>query len=56
MLEKIKSIIESCKTIDQLTTCLSFIDQPRAEIGPAQKSQIVDWIKEKREELLPSYL
>jgi hypothetical protein len=56
MLEKIKSIIESCKTIDQLTTCLSFVETPRKEIGPDQKIQIVNWIREKQEELQPSYL
>lgn len=46
-MQHIKRIIDSCETYDQAQTCLSFVEYPRPNIGPAEKQQILDWIRAK---------
>lgn len=47
MLDRIKRIIDSCETFDQVQTCTSFVEQPRPGIGLTEKQQILNWLLEK---------
>lgn len=51
MLERIKQIIDSCETLDQCQSCMSFVEWPRPGIEMEQRLQIVDWIRAKQDQI-----
>ena len=51
MMTRIKQIIDSCETYDQVKTCFSFAEQTRPGIGLQERSQILGWIRAKTNEL-----
>lgn len=50
-LNRIESIIDSCKTYDQVQTCLSFVNYPRQHVGQAEKFKILGLVQQKAYDL-----
>lgn len=56
MLERIKQIIDSCKTLDQCQSCISFAEWPRPGIGLEEKLLIMDWIRARQDQIRETLL